>query len=207
VRWVLCGSAGLDAFTQRLQLGATVGDLLLFPLDALPIPRAIELFERLAGDNGLQLPPGAAADAVARIGWSTPYFVQLVVHQLGELGGRSTPVDGAALDAAFEALTQPSSRLYFDPWYQRLTVELGRPHDAQARALVTACAKDPEGAPRAALEQVLARVIAADGEREETLAWLLSVLEGDGYLVRESGSGRYRLRSPLLRAYWLRRVS
>jgi DNA-binding transcriptional ArsR family regulator len=213
VRWVLAGSAGLDAFTQRLQLGATVGDLLLFPLDALPEGRALELLASLARTRGLAIPEATAGHLIDRIGWPIPYYVQLVVHQLAELyprrGGTRTPiqVDNAAVDEAFAALSRPTSRLYFDPWYQRLTEELGRPHDVWARALLTASALDPDGAARPTLQGVLGRLVQDAGEREEALSWLLAVLEGDGYLVRDEGTGRYRFRSPLLREYWVRRVS
>ena len=81
---------------------------------------------------------------------------------------------------------------------------LGRPDGGHAVALLNAVAADDRGVARSTLSQVLAEQIQDPDERAERLRYLLDVLEGDGYLVAEVG--RYRFQSPLLRAYWRRRV-
>jgi hypothetical protein len=81
-----------------------------------------------------------------------------------------------------------------------LVLRLGPPRDAQARDLLSACARDPEGASRTVLEQALGRHIQDPATRSGDLAWLLSVLENDGYIVPVDG--RHRFRSPLLQSYW-----
>jgi hypothetical protein len=65
-------------------------------------------------------------------------------------------------------------------------------------------AEDDRGVSRSTLSRVLAEQIQDPDERAEKLRYLLDVLEGDGYLVADAG--RYRFQSPLLRAYWRRRV-
>ena len=55
------------------------------------------------------------------------------------------------------------------------------------------------------ISQVLRERIQEPEQREETLRYLLDVLEGDGYII--SSSDRYRFRLEWLREYWLRRVA
>ena len=88
-----------------------------------------------------------------------------------------------------------------------MTEELGAPQSDWARALLKACAVDDAGASRSTLDQTLTQHINKSADRETMLNWLLDVLLSDGsltqYQVRDIG--RYRFRSNLLRAFWLRR--
>ncbi|MFH1467073.1 MAG: hypothetical protein ABIO70_22005 [Pseudomonadota bacterium] len=205
VRWILAGSIGPDALAQRLELTEAVNDLRPERLGPLTPEAADELLVELAQGCGLQLPAPVRAQALERIGWLIPHHVQVFVHQLCEADAPlDVPIDEAGVEEVFEALAGPSSRLFFDTWYQRLTPELGAPRDAWARALLSAAAKDPSGAARGVLAAVLGRELRGP-ERDGELTWLLSVLENDGYLVLQDG--RWRWRSPLLRAYWLRRTA
>ena len=206
LRWVLAGSIGLDALTQRLGLSATINDLLLYRLGPYDPANADAFLRQLGETHNVLLTDEIRSALLERIGWPIPHHLQVLFHQLRELElPATTPVTAEHVERVFEALTKPSSRTYFDTWYQRLTDELGRPQDGWARALLTACAKDPNGAGRDVLAQVLARQVMEPSRRDEELAWLITVLENDGYLVREGD--RWRWRSPVLREYWLGRVS
>jgi hypothetical protein len=205
LRWLMAGSIGLDAVAQRLQLGATINDLLIARLGAFPEADARALLAGLSQGHALPLSAPAVDRLLARVGWLIPHHIQLAVHQLLEQRRAGDgPVDAAKVDLAINALEQPSANAYFDTWTQRLTEELGRPQDGLARALLGACARDPEGATLGVLDAVLYAAVPAE-DRHEQRAYLLRVLENDGYIVEENQ--RWRFRSPLLRAWWLRRFA
>jgi hypothetical protein len=205
LRWLLAGSIGLDAVAQRLQLGATINDLLLHRLGAFPEADARGMLEALSRGHSLPLSPVAVDRALARVGWLIPFHLQLVFHQLLEGRGASAPAVGPeAVDAAVDALERPQANAYFDTWSQRLTEELGSPDDALARAVLGVCARDPAGASAQVIDAVLQPQVPAV-DRSERRAWLLRVLENDGYIVEVDH--RWRFRSPLLRAWWLRRFA
>jgi hypothetical protein len=203
LRWLMAGSIGLDAVTQRLSLGATINDLLVERLGAFSEAEARALLDALAAGEGIAMLPAAVDRLLERVGWLIPFHLQLVVHHM--LDARRVgvaPVGPAEVDAAIDALERPSANAYFDTWTQRLTEELGSPADHQARALLGACARDPNGASIQVLDAALQPTVPAVDQRE-LRAWLLRVLENDGYIVEVTG--RWRFRSPLLRAWWLRR--
>ncbi|MCB1036090.1 MAG: hypothetical protein KDD47_19870, partial [Acidobacteria bacterium] len=82
--------------------------------------------------------------------------------------------------------------------------ELGRPDSEYAVSLLNAVAKDPTGARRDTLLQVLSERIPEPFAAEERLRYLMDVLEIDGYLVE--ADGRLDFLSPLLKEFWRRRV-
>ncbi len=204
-RWLLAGSIGLDAITQRLGFGASINDLLVLRLGPFEEAVARRFLARLAQEYRLGFGEEAGDRVIARTGWLIPHHLQLFVQQLRE---REVPpgqdIPPSLVDAVFDDLSRPSFRAAFDPWYQRLAEELGPPRDAQARDLLSACARDPQGASREVLEQTLVRHIQDPTTRSADLTWLLSVLENDGYIVPQGA--RHRFRSPLLQAYWLGRA-
>jgi len=206
LRWLLAGSIGLDTVAARLNAGDTINDLHLFHLGAFSEPTAHRLLQELAAAHELDLSENARRQMVARVGWLIPFHLQLLFGQLRErCGDRGEPATPEAVDEAFEDLLRPVHKGYFDYWRQRLHEELGRPDGDHAVALLNAVAGDDRGASRSTLSQVLAEQIQDADQRAEKLRYLLDVLEGDGYLVADAG--RYRFQSPLLRAYWQRRVA
>jgi len=205
LRWLLAGSIGLDTVAARLNAGDTINDLHLFHLGAFSEPTADRLLQELAAAHALDLSEKARRQMVARVGWLIPFHLQLLFGQLRErCSDRGEPATPEAVDEAFEDLLRPVHKGYFDYWRQRLHEELGRPDGDHAVALLNVVAEDDQGATRSTLSQVLAEQVQEPDQRAEKLRYLLDVLEGDGYLVVDAG--RYRFQSPLLRAYWRRRV-
>ena len=70
--------------------------------------------------------------------------------------------------------------------------------------MLNTIAEADEGTTKSTLAQQLAAKVADPDERDQKLRYLLDVLVGDGYIT--STGRRYQFRSPLLRAFWLRRV-
>ncbi len=215
VRWVLAGSIGLDTVTARLGLGDTINDLHVVHLGSFDRDTADAFIRELARSYSLVLPDEARGRLLDRIGWLIPFHLQIAFGELLSLapnddGSRTTAdtlyeVSVAEIDTAVEALLAPAKRgFYFDYWRQRLDEELGKPDNGLARRLLGAAARDPEGASKQTLSQLLTSELGDAQERSERLRFLLDVLERDGYWVE--ADGRYRFRSPLAQAYWLARV-
>lgn len=156
------------------------------------------------------------AELLDRVGWLIPYHLQVVVSEILEQMPRGddtrmpesplVEVTSAHVESALEAILSPAKRNhYFDYWRQRLDEELGKPDSRWARRLLTAVASDPRGVSIDTLSQVLAADISDPEERVERLRFLIDVLVRDGYLVEEAG--RFRFRSPLVRAFWVERIA
>jgi uncharacterized protein len=206
LRWLLAGSIGLDTVAGRLNLGDTINDLRLFPLGPFSPPVADRLLRELSATHRLPLSEEVRRHLLDRIGWTIPYYVQLVFAELLEIcQGNSDPAP-PHVDQAFENLLKPAKKAYFDYWRQRLVEELGRPDADHALTLLNSIAADDQGASRSTLAQVIGKKVGDAGQRKEKLRYLLDVLESDGYIVQVDGSDRFTFRSPLLREFWIRRV-
>jgi hypothetical protein len=202
VRWMLAGSIGLDTVAARLNIADAINDLHIAKLGAFDEPTADALLQALATEHRVDLNEIVRRHIVSRIGWTAPYYVQLVFHELRNIQGAVAEAD---VDRAIENLLSPYHRNAFDYWRQRLHDELGPTHADNAVILLNHCCRAPEGATRSTWSLALARVIADARMREEETRYLLDVLQNDGYLVE--ADDRLLFRSPLLREYWFRRVA
>lgn len=205
LRWVIAGSIGLDAVVSRARLGDTINDLSVFPLGPFSPATADAFLSALADSYGLPLEADTRTRLMQRAGWLIPFYLQILFSRLHDLCAEHSLRPSAALvDRVVDELLTPTYRAYFDYWRQRLTEELGRPDDRYALALLAGIAAAPEGLSRKALDHLLSEHLPDPAARDDSLRFLLEVLENDGYLAREDD--RFRFRSALLREYWLRRV-
>ncbi|HVV85696.1 MAG TPA: hypothetical protein VHE35_21705 [Kofleriaceae bacterium] len=199
LRFVLAGSVGLDSVTRRQRISAAINDLRSWQLGPYDAPTADAFLCELASAYAIDLTPEVRAHVRAHADWLIPYHLQVIFNVLREeVGSRRATVGD--VDAAVERLLE--QRQYFATWDERLTATVGRPHDDHARAMLTACALDADGASMTTIRRVLAEHVADATGREEARSWLLDVLVSDGYLVADGE--RWRFRSSLLRRYWRR---
>jgi hypothetical protein len=205
VRWLVAGSIGLDNVARRLGLTKTINDFYVFQnLGAFSEAEARALLEARAVEHTFLLDEPVKARLIEQTGWLIPYHLQLLFSELMDhCGDLKIPATVEEVDAACERLIERGT--YFDHWVERLREELGTPDDRQAMEVLHAAARDPEGAPYAALQGALSRFVSDIDARDEKLDFLRGVLTSDGYLVEVDG--RYRFQSSLLRAYWLRRFN
>jgi uncharacterized protein len=203
VHWILAGSIGLDTLARRYRMTTEINDLQPFELGPFTPEMADEFLRAMGVTEGLELQPDVRSRICEKAEWLIPHHLHVLFNGLRdrcEDARSGATVD--LVDAAFEALLGHAYRSYFDPWYVRLTDELGPPEDGYARRLLSVAARDTRGALLSALSQSLAREIPDANARREALLWLLDALARDGYLVKERD--RWRFRSPLLREYWRR---
>jgi uncharacterized protein len=194
VRWLICGSIGLDTVTQRERLGDTINDLAIARLDAFSPPHARSLLLELARNYEIELRADVYEHMLDKIGWLIPYHLQLLFSAVRDLGVETPSIE--TVDCAYAGLLANHHKGYFDPWYQRLRDELGPVDEAYALALLEAAANDSSGVPTKTLHELLR----SRGATHELTRYLLDVLINDGYLVMNEE--RWRFRSRLLRDYW-----
>jgi hypothetical protein len=194
VRWLICGSIGLDTVTQRERLGGTINDLAIVRLDAFSRAHAHALLVELAHNYEIELRPEIREHVLDKIGWLIPYHLQLLFSAVRDLGAGTPTIE--TVDRAYAGLLASHHKGYFDPWYQRLRDELGFVDEAHALAILGAAASDLGGAPTGVLHEILR----SRGANHDLTRYILGVLVNDGYLVLVDE--RWRFRSPLLRDYW-----
>lgn len=197
LRWLVAGSVGLAPLARRERWSAHINDLYPFSLGAYSPDVADSFLEALSKRYDLGMDPALRALLLQKVGWPIPFYLQLFVSELRD----RRPVTVQAIEAATESLLGLDARKHFAPWWERLQDELGATDASAARAILSGCAADPGGASRGTI-RTLVEGYYGEKERDERRLWLMEVLEGDGYLV-EDGE-RWRFRSPLLRAVWLR---
>lgn len=202
VRWLLAGSVGLDTVTSRLNLADSINDLRIVTLGAFDAEVADAFLRELAATYRMELAEAVRRRIVERIGWPAPYYLQLIFHELRDSGQAPAVED---VESAVQRLLGPSQRNYFDYWRQRLFDELGRPDADYTIELLSAVSRSAEGVTKSALTMALSASITDPRTRSEKLAYLLDVLQNDGYLVEHEG--RWMFRSALVREYWQRRVA
>lgn len=206
LRWLLAGSIGLDTVAARLNLGDTINDLHIFHLGPFTHEVGDALLRELSVAHALPLPEEVRSDILRRVGWTIPFYLQLVFSELRDQchGTREATVED--VERVFEDLLKPAKKMYFDYWRQRLEQELGKSDSDLALALLGTIAVDPDGTTSSSLSQCLGKRVRNADQRREKLRYLIDVLQGDGYIVEDEATGRWRFCSPLLREYWVRRV-
>lgn len=203
IRWLLAGSIGLDTVAALHNLADTINDLSITHLGAFEHEVAIGFLEALDGHHKLGLDAATREHVVAKVAWPIPFFLQLVYRELRNLTeDEAREADIAAVDDAWSGLLVPGKRSYFDYWRQRLQEQLGRPRAGWAETMLTLVSTDPNGMRRELVSTALSTEIPDADERDTAVAFLLQVLENDGYLVEVDG--RLQFRSPLLRDWWRR---
>ena len=210
VSWILCGSVGLDTFVEQHKLVGTINDLQLQHLGAFPDSIAVEFLMALGRSSAgrLTLTEELSRTIVRLVGWSLPYYLQLMFHAVKELAPDLRSADypsEADIRAAYEQLLSPHSYSYFAHWDARLDDQLDAVRSDTARFLLKAICRKDRGIRRDRLRNLLlARSPHADpASIEVELDFALGLLERDGYLMRDKNTWVFR--SFLLRDYWRRR--
>ena len=202
-RFLLSGSIGLYSLLEQHGLQTWVNDCHHQQLGPFKQRHAIEMLQTQAQNKQLSLPDALAGYICNRIGWLSPYFLNLMLDKTIEAGcdrsGELTTLTGPDVDAAYEDLMK--ERAHFSHWLKRLKQQLPNPgeHDC-CIALLTMIAKAEDGLTLAALTARLDDKLA----NEEMLSTLLLKLNEEGYISAANEQGRFQFLSFLVRDYWKR---
>ena len=212
VRWLLCGSIGLDTFVEQRGLAGTITDLKPEKLGPFEPQIAIEFVKRRAslGLEAFVMPDDVAAEVVNRVGWALPYYLKLMVDEMQAIPpaekSKSFP-SAADVEAAFIILVSSNKRVQFMHWVSRLELQFGIATTQTVHVILKACCQKPGGTSKSRLRQLLIkRQPEGDLEiLERDLVLLLGTLQRDGYLHSDDGT-QWVFRSFLLRDFWKNHV-
>lgn len=207
IRWILCGSVGLDSVARRERMGDAINDLAMVSLGPFSEDVADRFLIKLSESYQIPLDDQVRQHIRKRVGWLIPFHIQLLFAELRESCNEDTPPTPELVDNVYESLLKTTNRAYFDWWVQRLHDELGQTEARSAMVLLNTVAQADSATSHDQLQLVLDSVTGANAALstgESRLNYLLDVLVSDGYLTDENH--QYRFRSPLIRDYWRRRV-
>lgn len=212
VRWLLCGSIGLDTFVEGRGLPGTINDLKPEKLGPFAPETAIEFVKHRSalGLEAFEMPDDIAKQVVERVGWALPYYLRLMVDEMQAIPPHLRQNDFPTLadvDAAYGILVSADKRVQFMHWVTRLELQFGKVAALTAHTILKACCQKPAGVAKSRLRLLLIqRQPEGDPEvLERELISLLGTLQRDGYLHSEDGS-RWAFRSFLLRDFWKEHV-
>lgn len=210
ITWLVSGSVGLDTLVQRYRMPDTINNMSHQHLDPFSPEEADIFLVRLSDSEKLNLEPEQRRQIMQGIGWTQPYYIQLVVQRLIRPESRGEGDPDRRISMALAQVIDPGTDNDFHHWEGRLETQLGKPDALLARELLTTAARDPNGATGQSLLNTLARHDHSDSsEQKAKLIYLRDILLRDAYLWRDESSKtpRYRFRLELLRQWWLRRNS
>ncbi len=205
IRWIVCGSIGLEPILARHNLSFTVGHLRAFHLLAWDRSTANECLVRLAASEGAEWPEESRSTLLDRLAHFVPHHVQMYFgHVMDDCRMRGvavpTPRD---VDRVYEThMLSTRGHAELADYEERLLRVLDAALIDVSLALLT------EAAVKGRLEQDPAmRIVEAHGldEPGKALRDVLRVLEHDGYLERTSPDRGWVFVSPLIRDWWERR--
>ncbi|HWK02153.1 MAG TPA: ATP-binding protein [Puia sp.] len=200
IRWIFCGSIGLDSFTEKHNLSESFNDVLAYSIGAFDEITARKFLQKLGKDNDLPLSETNIDKILSKMGWPLPYFLQAHFKQLNRLkaDGNRNVITDEDIEIAYSNILQHTQALR--TWEERLDEQLS-PDDAfYCKAILTKLCKNNKGFSRRPLFTILYQRINDTDKCETKLNFCLRLLDRDGYILFHDSS--YSFRSPLLRDYW-----
>lgn len=200
IRWIFCGSIGLDTFTERLKLTGSFNDVLNFPISAFDDDTASAFLIRLGKDNDLHITQANAEQIIQILGWPLPYFLQAHFKQLKRIKRDSIDqqIQQQEIELAYENIVRDTSSL--KTWEERLDEQFAPIQTAQCKLILRNLCQHKKGLTRKKIFDLIYPEIGDREKCDDTVAFLIGVLDRDGYIIEINGY--YSFRSPLLRDFW-----
>lgn len=200
LRFVLCGSIGLEPVLHRAGLSATINNFEPFELQPWRETTTKACLRELARHYGISLTEEGQAAVVRCLGLCIPHHVQTFFRFLKEQARKegNQTIDADLVGAVFEKqLLGTHGQKDLVHYEERLHQVLSSGEYILALDLLSEAAIAPP------LSQEKLRAFAKEAGDQDALRTVLGVLEHDGYLRKESGG--YEFPSNLLRNWWAKR--
>lgn len=202
VLWLYTGSIGLDTVSRRENMESAFNDMQPYALPPFDAKSARAFLDSLAERDGFSFGRGAAAHALQRLGWLSPYYLEKLVDEVKPSDAKHNRATKKDVDSACEALLAGGKRLYWSAWREHLHNNFKDPERRLLLQVLVAVAQDAEGA---SLDTLLGKVSGTVADLDQRqLRYALDVLQSDGYLISDAERSRYAFRMELLRCWWLR---
>jgi len=208
LRFVICGSIGLEPVVARAGLSHTVGHLRSFPLEPWDRETADGCLAALAASYGLDLDAEVRQRMLDHLKWCVPHHVQMFFgHLCDDCERRGVlTVDVDAVDRVYASdMLGPRGHAELHDYEERLLRVLGPDMTPLALELLTEASVVGVLTSKA-ISMLTDCTLADRAERARTADAVLDVLLHDGYLIRRPGAdGEFEFVSGLVRDWWERR--
>ncbi len=208
LHWLISGSVGLDTLVQRCRIPDTINTLNHQQLPPFDRNKEADPFlEQLSNSHNLGLTPELRGQILDGIGWTQPFFIQLVVQQLIRPELRAVVEPEHRIRRALDQVIESGDDNDFHHWETRLEMQLGK-HDADiAKNILTVAAKQSGASGMELLNAVSAQLPESPTEQRSKFIEIRDILLRDAYLWRDESQEphHYRFRFELLRRWWLKR--
>lgn len=199
IRWMYCGSVGIENFTYRYGISDTLNDMTPFKLHAYTKEVSMQMLVTLGNSHNLPLQDQIVTAVIDKLDYCLPFFLQIIFEKIHYLVFvESIPLEKAIVDTAYSALI---SEKHFNTWIERIEEQYGD-DKKYAFIMLNHICEVKKGVTRKNLVNLLIGSGLDAGRAREVNSRLLYMLQNDGYLTEEKG---YRFRSPLLRDFWFNR--
>lgn len=200
-RWFFAGSIGLDSVARKLKLSGTIHDLQPIELGAFSAAKARNYLIGRGNFYGWHLSENTIDAILDAVEWPIPFHLNLLFEEL-----RMAVSDGLG-DPSPELVEEAIRRLmmngrtHFDHWDERLA-KLMDPHfQRYSELILSVVCREAQGVQITTIDLRMSQEVTDDRSRAQLVRQLFDLLIGDGYLVRNQDSIRFR--SSLLRRYWM----
>jgi hypothetical protein len=215
--FVFTGSIGLTTLLETHQLLPQMNDCNEYVLSQFKQVHAVQMLHKFASDNNWAISEQSAKYLCNRIGWLSPFFLNLLLNEsicaardrlleqpaaTEKLADVSEAIIDQDIDDGYERLLTSRSR--FSHWESRLEKQLPMHDFSFCKAILSLIAKAEAGMNMTQLSTRLQPLQADQEQREQILQKLLFRLTEEGYLSSPDQQGEIQFLSFLLKDYWKR---
>jgi len=195
IRWIFCSSVSIQNFAHKYNLSDAFNDIEEFQIDELKGDEPIMLVKELAKSKKMDFPDAEIQYLLTELVWKLPYYIQLMLKEIGDLVDNET-VSKKIIDLAIKNATSTKS-IRFNTWIERLkNYGDDKPY---ALLLLKELSKIKSGLTRENLQLLIYDKVKDMNKAEDILNRLLLMLENEGYIMKMRG--KYTFHSPLLRMF------
>jgi len=205
IRWIICGSIGLEPILAKHNLSFTIGNLRAFHLPPWDRKTADACLKCLAANEGESWPKPSREALLDRLEHFVPHHVQMYFgHVMDDCRLRSVDVPTAEdVDRVWESqMLSVRGHAELADYEERLLRVLNEEDVPLALDLLTQAAV--VGHLTVQATQVILRRYALESP-DKSLRHVLGVVEHDGYLERGIEGDSWFFVSPLIKDWWRRR--
>jgi hypothetical protein len=199
ISWIFCGSIGLQNFTKKYGLSATINDIYSFPVGAFEPEEATEFLKTKILEDNLPVQENQIQYILDKIGWHIPFYMNLLMTEIKFTCKKNVSVTNEEIDLAYQN-TIVKNKAQFDTWRQRLKEQLTATQYEKAMKILDATVKNPAGESSQNLTFILYKNAQNSEKKKEELRELLDLLEHDGYLIQHEN--KFVFRSPFIWDWW-----
>ena len=201
IRFIICGSVGIDTIVDKYGLDTTVNDLAKLPLRPFEDTTAKGMITTLLDRYGINHTDDLIKEIMESIGLQVPFFIQLMLKEIREKTnrGRKDLTSKIISDSYTQGLLGTEGKKDFAGYSKRLKIEFQGKNYQTALEILHLLARVPS-APEAELGEIHSRI--TRGDDKPGFRRILDTLETGFYIARNDAGITFH--NKVLRDLWIR---